>query len=81
MAEFLDKLKQGLDKGVATESVKSKEMLGVSRLKSQIADIQKRRRGALEELGNIVHTMLLKGSLDEERLQSAFPPDTITILL
>ena len=38
MADFFDKLKHGLNKGVATASVRSKEMLDANRLKSKIAD-------------------------------------------
>jgi NADH pyrophosphatase NudC (nudix superfamily) len=70
MADFFDKLKQGVGKGVTTVSVKSREMLDISRLKSQIVEVQQQKREALEELGNIVHTMLAKGVLDEERLRT-----------
>jgi len=70
MAEFFDKLKQGVGKGVTTVSVKSREMIEVSKIKSQVADIQQQKREALEELGSIAHTMLLKGALDEDRLRS-----------
>ena len=70
MADFFDKVKQGVGKGITTVSVKSKEMLEVSKLNSQIADVQKQKQDALEELGNIVHTMLSKGALDEERLRA-----------
>jgi len=70
MADFFDRMKQGVGKGVTTVSVKSKEMLEASKLKSQIADIQKQKKEALEELGNIVHTMILKSGLDEERLRA-----------
>lgn len=69
MADFFDKLKQGVGKGVNTVSVKSREMIEVSRIKSQVADIQQQKREALEELGSIAHTMLLKGALDEDRLR------------
>ena len=69
MADFFDKFKQGVGKGVATVSVKSREMIEVSRINSQIANIQQRKKEALEELGSIAHTMLLKGALDEERLR------------
>ncbi|HEV2352243.1 MAG TPA: zinc ribbon domain-containing protein [Terriglobia bacterium] len=68
MGNFFDKVKQGVGKGVTTVSVKSKEMLETSKLKSQIADIQKQKREALEELGNIVYIMHLKSAFDEERL-------------
>jgi len=70
MADFFDRMKQGVGKGVTTVSVKSKEMLEVSKLTSQIADIQKRKKESLEELGNIVYTMHLKSAFDEERLRS-----------
>ena len=70
MVDFFDKLKQGVGKGVTTVSVKSKEMIEVSRIKSQVADIQQQKREALEELGSIAHTMLLKGALDEDRLRA-----------
>jgi NADH pyrophosphatase NudC (nudix superfamily) len=70
MADFFDKVKQGVGKGVATVSVRSKEVLEVSKLKSQIADLQKQKKEALEELGNIVYTMHLKGSFDEVRLRA-----------
>lgn len=70
MADFFDKLKQGVGKGVTTVSVKSKEMLEASKLKSLVADIQRQKKVALEELGNIVYTMHLKGSFDEERLRT-----------
>lgn len=70
MVDFLDKLKQGVGKGVSTVSVKSKEVIETSKLKSQIADVQRLKKQALEELGNIVYTMHLKGSFDEERLRA-----------
>ncbi len=70
MVEFFDKLKQGVGKGVSTVSVKSKEVLETTKLKSQIADVQKQKKQALEELGNIVYAMHLKGSFDEERLRA-----------
>ncbi len=70
MADFLDRLKQGVGKGVTTVSVKSREALDVARLRSAIADSQNRKKTALEELGNIAYTMHLNGSFDEERLHT-----------
>lgn len=69
MADFLDRLKQGVSKGVTTVSVKSKEVLEVSKLRSQISDLQKQKRDALEELGSITHLMILKSDVDQERLR------------
>ena len=69
MADLFNKLKQGLDKGVTAASVKSKEVIESTKLKSQIRDLQGRKRESLEELGNIVYTMFLQGSFDESRVR------------
>jgi len=71
MPDFLDKLKQGLEKGVTTVSVKSKELLDTNRVKSQIADLERQQRDALTELGTRVCVMLDAGHLDEAVLRSA----------
>jgi NADH pyrophosphatase NudC (nudix superfamily) len=70
MAALFDKLKQGVNRGVTTVSVKSKEMLEGTKVKSQISDIQDKKKAALEELGNIAYTMFLKGEFNEERLRA-----------
>ncbi len=67
MADFFDKVKQGIDKGITTVRVKSKEVIETTKIKGQIRAIQERKNAALEELGNIVYTMFLKGGFDEER--------------
>ncbi len=69
MADFFDKVKQGISKGVTNVTVKSKEMLEVTKLKSQISTLQEQKSHRLEELGNIVYTMLLKASIDESRIK------------
>jgi hypothetical protein len=71
MADFFDKLKHGLNKGVATASVRSKEMLDANRLKSKIADCERQKKDALTELGTTVCTMLDRGHLDEDALKVA----------
>jgi hypothetical protein len=71
MADFFDKLKQGLNKGVATASVRSKEMLDANRLKSKIAECERQKKEALTALGTTVCTMLDSGHLDEEALKVA----------
>jgi hypothetical protein len=71
VADFFDKLKQGLGKGVTIVSVRSKEMLDANRANSQIADIERQKRDALTELGSTVCAMLDSGHLDEEALRIA----------
>jgi hypothetical protein len=77
MADFFDKLKQGLNKGVTTASVRSKEMLDANRLKSKIADCERQKKKALTELGKTIWrgttvcTMQDSGHHDEEALKVA----------
>lgn len=63
---FLGKITQGVSKGVNTAGVKAKEALDLNRAKGQISALQQRRRTALEELGSLVYTTLLKGTFDQE---------------
>lgn len=69
MVDFFDKVRQNVQKGVATVSVRSREALEASRIKSEISVIEQRRREAIEELGNIVYTMFAKGGFDEVRIK------------
>lgn len=71
MVEFLDRLRKGLDKGVATVTVKSKEILETTQLRSQVKTLQDERQREIEELGNIVYTLHVQGKLKEgfERLE------------
>jgi NADH pyrophosphatase NudC (nudix superfamily) len=66
MSEFLDKLKRGIDKGVTTVTVKSKEALETTQLRSQVKTLQEEKQRGLEELGNIVYTLYVQGTLETE---------------
>jgi len=70
VADFFDKVKQGIGRGVTTVSVRSKEVLETTQIKSQISALQERRSDALEELGNIVYTLFVKNQSDDERVRS-----------
>lgn len=72
MVEFFDKLRKGFDKGVTTVSVRSKEMLETTQLRTQVKTLQDERQRGLEELGSIVYTLHLQGKLNEglERVQA-----------
>jgi len=67
MSDFLDKVKQGIDKGVNVVSVRSKEALDAARIKSQIGALTDRRQEALTGLGEMVYGLFRQGSpgLDE----------------
>jgi hypothetical protein len=70
MGDFFQKVKQGIGKGVTTASVKSKEVMETTKIKSQISGLEERKRVMLEELGNIAYVMVSKGEIDEERLKT-----------
>lgn len=65
MAEFFDKLKEGIDK----VSIKAKETIEINKIKGQISKIQEQKRKAFEELGSIVYEMLNSETLDIEKLK------------
>jgi hypothetical protein len=71
MADLFDKLMQGLNKGITTASVKSKELLDASRLKSQISECERQKKDALAELGTTVCAMLDGGRVEEDVLRTA----------
>ena len=70
MADLFQKVKQGIGKGVTTASVKSREVVETTKIKSQINRLQDQKKALLEELGSIVYTMSSKGNFDEERLKT-----------
>jgi len=53
--DFLDKLKEGIDKGVKTVGVKSREMVDAMSIKNQLANLRDEKRTALEELGRLAY--------------------------
>lgn len=55
MADFLDKLKRGLDKGITTVGVKSKEVIETQKVKGQITNLEFKKKMALEELGKTIY--------------------------
>lgn len=55
MAEFFEKLKQGLDRGITTVGVKSKQLIDTQKIKGQISSIEYKKREAFEELGEIIY--------------------------
>ena len=71
MSDFLDKFKQGLGKGVEAVSIKAKEMADTSRIKGQIATLEKQKQTALTDLALAVCAMLDGAGLEEEVLRAA----------
>ncbi len=70
MADFFDKFKKGLGKGMTAVSVKSKEMLDANRVNAEITECERKKKEALTELGTAVYAMLDAGQLDENALSA-----------
>jgi hypothetical protein len=69
MTDFFDSMRRGLEKGVASVSVKSRELFETTELRRQLRALQDERKAKTEELGNILYVMLTRGTLDEGRLR------------
>jgi NADH pyrophosphatase NudC (nudix superfamily) len=70
MADFLDRIiyriKGGIDRGVTALSVRSREWVEVSRLRSQRRAIEGEMKKALQELGHLVYRLHVDGRLEAE---------------
>lgn len=68
MVDLLDKVKHGIDKGVNTVSIKSKELIDITRLKNQISALEEQVKKASRELGEAVYKMYLQEELDNTKI-------------
>jgi NADH pyrophosphatase NudC (nudix superfamily) len=69
VADFFERVKSGVSKGITTVSVKSKEAIESTKTKGQIGTLEGQKKSDLAELGNIVYTMFLKDSFDGQRIK------------
>ena len=70
MPVFLDKVKQGLGKGVTSVITKSKETLESTKIKLHLGELERRKIDVLKELGDVAYAMFQKNAFDEERLKA-----------
>lgn len=73
MPEFLDKVKQGISKGVTTAGIKSKEFIDVTKLKNQISTLENKRQDLIEDLGDNVYAMFLEENIDANVIREKGP--------
>ena len=66
---MLGKLKDKLDRGIATVSVKSESMVETSRIKSQIQNYQRQQTTLITQLGNEMYAMWKAGEMNRERFE------------
>jgi NADH pyrophosphatase NudC (nudix superfamily) len=69
MPGFLEKIKEGIDKGVTTVTAKSKEVVEATQIRSQIRALRKQKQDALKELGAAIYAMARRNELSEERIR------------
>lgn len=69
MMAFFGKVKEGINRGVATIGAKSGGSLGAAALKSEIDRLERQKRTAVEELGDTVYNLFLGGAPDEETVR------------
>ena len=68
MSGFVSKVGDRLRRGAATTRIKSKEMIGVQRVRRRMARLDKERLQQLQELGQSVYEMSQAGKLDKEAI-------------
>src|SRR3990167_1024318 len=67
MAEFLDKLKVRIDKGLTTVNVKSKEIIERQKIRLHLSEIEAERKMVFQELGKLAY--------GQYQLSGGSPPD------
>ena len=69
--DFLDKMKDGLSKGMDTIGAKGKELMEDTQAHLQIRTLQGQREKAVAELGDLAYALFQKGALADEGAKKA----------
>jgi alpha-D-ribose 1-methylphosphonate 5-triphosphate synthase subunit PhnG len=64
--DFLDKMKDGISKGIDTIGAKGKELVEDTQAHLQIKSLQNQREKAVAELGTLAYALFQKGALADE---------------
>ncbi len=56
MADFLDKIKGTIDKGISTVNVKSKELIEKQKGRHRLSELEAKKKTALENLGRMTYS-------------------------
>jgi ribosomal protein L40E len=70
MADFFEKVKGGIDKGIKTVSSKGKELIETTKLKGEIKDVQNSIQSRFQALGKKVFEMINREALNEDELRA-----------
>lgn len=72
--EAVEKVREGIGKGLETVSSKSRDLLEIAKIKRQIGKLQNEKDEAIEELGDLVYVMYAHETLDEEEIKVKCKP-------
>lgn len=64
--DFLDKMKDGISKGIDTIGAKGRDLIEDTQAQLQLSGLRERRRKSLEELGALAYALFQKGALADE---------------
>jgi len=70
VADFFEKVRGGIDKGIKRVSSKGKELIETTRLKGEIKGVQSSIEAKFQSLGKKVFEMLNRGALNEDELKT-----------
>lgn len=71
MTDFFDKIRDSIDKGITTVSVKSRQLIETQKIRNQIDALDRQRKTAFEELGKSVYDAYTAGgSLDQSLVET-----------
>jgi hypothetical protein len=69
MPDLFDKVKQGIEKGINTVNLKSKEVVSSLKINMDIEALQRQIIDAYRVLGEAVYSMTTQQNLNEERIR------------
>ena len=72
MAAFFDKMKESLNKGSTIVSAKSQTLLETNRVKSEIANLEKQKNAAINEIGRKMYEMKKANDMDLNQIEPIF---------
>ncbi|NDL67345.1 zinc ribbon domain-containing protein [Anaerotalea alkaliphila] len=66
---FFDKMKESLNKGTATVSIKAQTMLELNKVKAEISNLEKQKKDTLEAIGERMVEMKRAGAISVEEVE------------
>ena len=74
LQETVERVKDGIGKGVEMVSAKSKEIIELARLKRQLGKLQEEKNDATQDLGDAAYAMYSEEAFDDEGIKQKCEP-------